>query len=338
MNGERFVRCLNGLTNSASTSEVSGRSSMDCIQMCSRTHDCSGVNICPGSMSGQFKCGFTVGLHQGDCMDMSAASQPSCYYVQRKDKTVTTTTTSVTTTTTPTSTTPLLCQNGGTLNGNQCDCLYKYIGAACEKHARDCSEAYDNGKQDGAEEALFIRPTGAPAPIKVRCQYSWGGATILLQWKSSISNFNQDFATLKAGIGDDPMVGNYFVGLDSLYYFTSQADYELNFQANNFEDHIYNNFTFGPESSSYAISYDQFSSGIYGDGFAVSPPLTFSAEGHDTDGCYAAKGKAGWYGAGCTGYPTFTDGNFDWSNGNEGTVSVDSLFMKFVRQSPYYDD
>lgn len=77
-----FRKCPKGQKNPNGIPEVSKRSPVDCVRMCSQTHGCSGVNICP-DMSGQVTCAMTGDPHPGECTGLTAASQPSCYYAHR---------------------------------------------------------------------------------------------------------------------------------------------------------------------------------------------------------------------------------------------------------------
>ncbi|XP_070176512.1 uncharacterized protein [Littorina saxatilis] len=241
------------------------------------------------------------------------------------------------TTTTEATTTELLCQNGGTPNGDHCNCTIEYGGRLCHRRIRDCSELFERGFEGPEDVTYMIQPAGTPAPYPVWCQFRWGGVTYLLQ-RTDTSNFNKNYITLRdQGIGTDPLSLNYFAGLEKLHQFTSQADYQLNLNIR--KSLNYENFTIGPEATAYIIGYDLYDPRVpYIDGLAFSPPMKFSADGFDTNGCYTARGVPGWYGTDCSGYSFFTDGPFYWKYNASTTSALTKLRMQFVRKSPFYDE
>ncbi|KAK7094824.1 uncharacterized protein [Littorina saxatilis] len=263
----------------------------------------------------------------------TATSEPTT----QSPKATTTIHEATTTTTAEATTTELVCQNGGTPNGDHCNCTIEYGGRSCHRRIRDCSELYERGFIGPEDVTYMIQPVGTPAPYPVWCQFRWGGVTYLLQ-RTDTSNFNKNYITLRdQGIGTDPLSLNYFAGLEKLHQFTFQADYQLNFNVR--KSLNYWNFTIGPEATAYVIGYDQYDPKLpYIDGLAFSPPMKFSADGFDTNGCYTARGVPGWYGTDCSGYSFFTDGPFYWKYNASTTSALTKLRMQFVRSSPFYDE
>ena len=101
----------------------------------------------------------------------------------------------------------------------------------------------------------------------------------------------------------------------------------------------YDGFTVGPESTSYAVTFDQFysDSDDIGNGFSASLPVKFSAQGHDINGCYSHNNMAGWYGQDCSGYSIFSASSLYWPK--DGVAEeIDNMEFNLVRVSPYYDE
>ncbi|XP_070175554.1 fibrinogen gamma chain-like [Littorina saxatilis] len=346
---EQFHTCPRGfLTGASSSYQVSVRSRLECMQMCSRTHSCCGVNICPSGFNGEVNCGITEEVQSEVCKNLIAAEKVSCYFAQKKEQPQEPTTEAeeTTTSTTPTTqeptTTELWCRNGGTLNNGKCDCTIEFGGRACERLIRDCSEAFQNGYTTQPEGVYEIQPKSSPVSFPVRCEFTWGVTAVFRRLDTSL--FNRDWNELAhTGINPhDPNIYDYFVGLQQLHEMTSQAAYELNVVAwigSYSKSILYDNFTVGPESTHYAVTYSRFRPNTdFQDGFAAPPPIVFSALYRDVNGCFGQKGAAGWYGVDCSGFSLFTDGAFYWPGTGSEPVPLDRVEIKFVRQSDFYDD
>nr|KAG5691739.1 hypothetical protein BaRGS_010242 [Batillaria attramentaria] len=94
-------------------------------------------------------------------------------------------------------------------------------------------------------------------------------------------SFDVTWATATAGIGD-PAAGDFFIGLDKLHYLTQTLGFIHFFMRSaTGSKHIINyfDFTVGPESSSYQLSYRWPAI----NGFAAEPPLIFSTPDHDRE-------------------------------------------------------
>ncbi|XP_070175641.1 ficolin-1-A-like [Littorina saxatilis] len=168
------------------------------------------------------------------------------------------------------------------------------------------------------------------------------------------SNFNKDWNTCKVGFGDDLFVNpnsyNFFIGLEKLHQLTQQASYRFELYIDYYTNYnydyntqqgsaIYHNFTIGPESESYALTFDPFDTvaSTIDNGFSSSPPLKFEADGKYL--CYKYGGVAAWFGSDCEGYTVFTDGQFRWTvNGPYSTqYIVKMLEFRLVRSSAFYE-
>ena len=178
------------------------------------------------------------------------------------------------------------------------------------------------------------------ALFQVICDFQWGGITYPFR-RSSASDFNQDWATCKAGFGDDlwsiPNSNNFFIGLENLHHLLKQATFELHIYMHPWKGASYDNFTIGPEPTSYAVTFDQFRTNGVDDGFSSSTPVLFSASGNDVNGCYSQRSMAGWYGSDCTGFSMFVTGSYYWPVSGQAE-QIGGMEFNLLRMSPYYDD
>ncbi|XP_070176515.1 microfibril-associated glycoprotein 4-like [Littorina saxatilis] len=244
-------------------------------------------------------------------------------------------------------TTELVCQNGGTPNGDRCDCPVEFGGRTCYRHIRDCTEPFARGHTSDVMGQYLIHPQGAPTPFMVRCRFNNDGITYPLR-RFNEESFCQDLATCTVHSGDnletDPNPRNFFIGLENLHNLLNQATYDLHvsmmFADGSSGSAIYRNFNIGPGYTDFKISFDGYDPTSDADqGFSIALPVVFSADGIDVYGCFAELGVAGWYGTDCVGYSMFADmGQLVWPVG--GTERpVEQLDFLVIRMSPLdYDE
>ena len=79
----QYTKCPKGFETEHAVYSAPGRSPLDCIQRCSQTNGCSGVNICPTGLHRKVVCGLAEVVQPGICAKLSAAASPSCYYAQK---------------------------------------------------------------------------------------------------------------------------------------------------------------------------------------------------------------------------------------------------------------
>ena len=101
---------------------------------------------------------------------------------------------------------------------------------------------------------------------------------------------------------------------------------------------FYENFTVGPESTSYAVTFDSFRPKGVDNGFSTSAPVVFNAQGNDVNGCFNQRKSAGWYGADCSGYSMFSSGGSLYWPVTGQPKAIGSMEFNLVRMSSYYDD
>ncbi|KAK7505134.1 hypothetical protein BaRGS_00003704 [Batillaria attramentaria] len=257
-----YTKCPRGLISNGQQMEVvTGQSEVDCAARCSQAAGCVGVNVCQTGQNGQVSCTLLSDTDPSGCGSLGVAVSPGCVFMHNGTTDAGTITAA-----------PLVCQNGGSPAPSQdkCLCPIQYSGTTCERLIRDCSEVYENGYQSAGFNGLYdIEPVGAASPFKVPCQFdSAGGDTVVFRrTTTSTSLFNQNWATMKAGVNlpissvDD----EFFIGLENLHQLLLQGDYQLNvfMIRNDGSDGTasYDNFRIGDEATKYELSYDSFSTG-----------------------------------------------------------------------------
>ncbi|KAK7107398.1 hypothetical protein V1264_015335 [Littorina saxatilis] len=241
-----------------------------------------------------------------------------------------------------------MCENGGSLDGQQCRCPSQYAGDRCQRYIRDCKEAHANGYQSHAYNGVYlIQPATAPAPFKVRCDAAAGGLT--MSFKRTTANFNVDWATAKEGINNDLAndLNNFFIGLDNLHHLLLQAKYCLTHVFTKYDNDwtlsasaFYSNLTIGVDSTFFSLTYSKFSTSTNDpsdNGFDAAGPLLFAAVDRDPTGCAVAHGGApGWYGSDCGGYSLFADPVVWPVLGSPRTCMLTLIYVS--RVGPLYDD
>lgn len=181
------------------------------------------------------------------------------------------------------------------------------------------------------------------------CTFVGYGVTYPFRRVSSPADlwFNKGWEEAKRGIGADAStiadLTNFFIGLDRLHEIVSQAEYHNHVLSmynggSAYASAHYKNFTVGPESSGYELSYSAFywEYNPADDGLNVSAgPVVFSTIDHDPRGCAARRGAAGWYGSDdCQGYSMFADPLLWPVHGVDQQVQL--TVFNLQRQSDFY--
>ncbi|KAK7095311.1 hypothetical protein V1264_006737 [Littorina saxatilis] len=325
------------------------RSPLTCFKMCSQSSACEGVSVClieqtatMARLERKVNCTLLSGVDSDGCDGMVAAESSSCYSARKKQSKVETTTEAEVQTTTE-----LVCQNGGHVNGSECWCTKQYGGRTCERLIRDCTEPYDRGFLSPDHDGVYdIQPVASPHPFKVVCGMKYGGITFLIK-KNSLS-LPLNWSAFKAGFGDNlnvvPDSENYFIGMDNLYFVTSQAPNNVHFLfhgVGTFVSAFYDNFAVGDEASSYDLSYSRFFTIPKGndyrtetavDGFEnATAPIKF-ATGDRNQGC--AIDGPGWYGVNCLGSSPFAG---IWPT-ESGEIRFTGVEIALVRTWEFYQN
>uniref|UniRef100_A0A5F4W7J7 Fibrinogen-like protein 1 n=1 Tax=Callithrix jacchus TaxID=9483 RepID=A0A5F4W7J7_CALJA len=135
----------------------------------------------------------------------------------------------------------------------------------------DCSEVFNDGyKLSGFYK---IKPLQSPAEFSVYCDMSDGGGWTVIQRRSDGSeNFNRGWNDYENGFGNFVQKrGEYWLGNKNLHLLTTQEDYTLKIDLEDFEKNSryaqYKNFKVGDEKNFYELNIGEYS-GTAGDSLA----------------------------------------------------------------------
>ncbi|XP_019626382.1 PREDICTED: microfibril-associated glycoprotein 4-like [Branchiostoma belcheri] len=185
-------------------------------------------------------------------------------------------------------------------------------------YLHDCAEIHTAAAMFGTVSSGVhdIKPDGLASPISVYCDQTTdgGGWTVIQRRFDGYIDFNRGYNAFKYGFG--PANGEYWLGLENMYYLTNQNPYELYIELEDWSDVVkyarYDSFSVGGDP--YHLHVSGFS-GTAGDGFYVSDPSdagylngqAFSARQVDNDSrddisCAAGSGvpTGGWWYKGCS--------------------------------------
>ncbi|KAF1373436.1 hypothetical protein PFLUV_G00238840 [Perca fluviatilis] len=169
----------------------------------------------------------------------------------------------------------------------------------------DCSDIYnnDNSRPSGV---YTIYPIGATSAVQVYCDMdSQGGRwTVFQRRMDGTVNFYRGWDQYKTGFGI--AAGEYWLGLESLFYLTQKKKYELLVDMEDFEGNKvfarYSSFSIDPESSGYTLHVSGFTDGGAGDSLIAHNGMKFTTFDKDQDpwdgNCARSFLGAFWY-AGC---------------------------------------
>ncbi|KAJ0050883.1 hypothetical protein NL108_009324 [Boleophthalmus pectinirostris] len=171
---------------------------------------------------------------------------------------------------------------------------------------RDCSEIFEDGNV--ASGLYVIRPDGVPSALTVYCDMSDGGGwTVFQRRRDGTESFDRAWVEYKQGFGDlFSAGGEFWLGNDPLHHLTSQGQYELRINMEDFENNQrfaeYKNFKVDGEKDAYQLHVGEYS-GNAGDAFGPSV-LKFSTFDHptltsDEDAQCIGHNRAGWWFSRC---------------------------------------
>ncbi|KAK7094790.1 hypothetical protein V1264_006293 [Littorina saxatilis] len=271
-----------------------------CFESCTADDTCKSLNVCPsGQRAGHSDCQLMDDRMSKFCYGLSPDPEQDCFHAEKH----------------------IQCRNGATVRADgSCRCALCYKGETCQENARDCKEARevlspDSGYSLSSGHDCTVRPTTATHPFTVRCPFGSSNETSVfmrvqadngwsgIEWKS------QKWNAYKTGMGTHGSL-NFFIGLENLHYFLSQAQFRLNLFTSYYPlagelappptVNSYKNFSIANETSRYALSYvlytnTQQESTPETEGFkAANVSHPFCTEDNDCGTCAKDKGP-GWY-------------------------------------------
>ncbi|KAF3702233.1 Microfibril-associated glycoprotein 4 36 kDa microfibril-associated glycoprotein [Channa argus] len=166
----------------------------------------------------------------------------------------------------------------------------------------DCTELYnqDNSRPSGV---YTIFPIGATSAIQVHCDMnSLGGQWTVFQRRIDGSvNFYRPWDQYKMGFGN--AAGEYWLGLENLFYMTLRKKYELLVDMEDFDGNKafarYSSFSIDSEFEGYRLNVSEFTNGGAGDALTYHNGQKFSTFDKDQDSypnnCAKSFMGAFWY-------------------------------------------
>ncbi|XP_062855852.1 fibrinogen-like protein 1 [Trichomycterus rosablanca] len=231
-----------------------------------------------------------------------------------------------------------------------------------EKHYTDCAQIFNDGNSRSG--FYMIKPVNSPDQIRVYCDMTEGGGWTVFQRRSDGSqSFDRDWNDYKTGFGDmESANGEFWLGNDNLHYLTSQGEYNLRINLEDFEGRhrfaTYKKFKVDSEENRYQLQFGEYT-GNAGDSLSGSyhpevqywashRGMKFSTKDKDNDryerSC-ALEDKAGWWFNRCHSanlnglyykgpYSAVTDDGIVWYTWHGWWYSLKSVQMK-IRPSEF---
>uniref|UniRef100_A0AAY5KCN9 Fibrinogen-like protein 1 n=2 Tax=Esox lucius TaxID=8010 RepID=A0AAY5KCN9_ESOLU len=149
---------------------------------------------------------------------------------------------------------------------------------------KDCSEIFKDGNT--ATGLYMVRPDQSPNSFMVFCDMSDGGGwTVFQRRRDGTESFDRAWVEYKHGFGDSLSDGEFWLGNDPLHYLTSQGDYDLKINMEDFDGNQrfakYNNFKVDDEKDQYQLHLGEYT-GNAGDALPEAhPPAGTKPDGRD---------------------------------------------------------
>uniref|UniRef100_A0A3Q3WJV6 Fibrinogen C-terminal domain-containing protein n=1 Tax=Mola mola TaxID=94237 RepID=A0A3Q3WJV6_MOLML len=164
---------------------------------------------------------------------------------------------------------------------------------------RDCQHVLDSGET--ASAIYLLRPQSTNRLLQAWCQQSHaqGGWTVIQRRQDGSVNFFRTWEQYKQGFGN--LDGEYWLGLEHLYWITRQAQYKLRVTLEDWQGRQvfaeYDSFHLEPENDWYRLRLGQYS-GNAGDSLSWHNNKAFTTLDRDKDsytGNCAHYQKGGWW-------------------------------------------
>ncbi|KAE8301125.1 Fibrinogen-like protein 1 Precursor [Larimichthys crocea] len=127
---------------------------------------------------------------------------------------------------------------------------------------RDCSEVFADGNV--ASGLYVIHPDGSPTALSVYCDMNNGGGwTVFQRRRDGTESFDRAWVEYKHGFGDlfSPD-GEFWLGNEPLHYLTSQGNYDLRIDMEDFEGNQryaeYKNFKVDDEKDQFQLHLGEY--------------------------------------------------------------------------------
>ncbi|XP_052366422.1 fibrinogen-like protein 1 [Oncorhynchus keta] len=126
---------------------------------------------------------------------------------------------------------------------------------------KDCAEIFKDG--NSVSGLYMIRPDQAPSSFMVFCDMSDGGGwTVIQRRKDGTESFDRAWVEYKHGFGGSESDGEFWLGNDPLHYLTSQGDYNLKINMEDFDGNQrfakYKNMKVDDEKNQYKLNLGEY--------------------------------------------------------------------------------
>uniref|UniRef100_A0A8C2ZTX8 Angiopoietin-like 6 n=1 Tax=Cyclopterus lumpus TaxID=8103 RepID=A0A8C2ZTX8_CYCLU len=164
---------------------------------------------------------------------------------------------------------------------------------------RDCQHVQESGETTSG--IYLLRPQSANRLLQAWCEQSraQGGWTVIQRRQDGSVNFFRTWEQYKQGFGN--LDGEYWLGLEHLYWLTKQAQYKLRVALEDWQGRQvfaeYDSFRLEPESDWYRLRLGQYH-GTAGDSLSWHNNKAFTTLDRDKDsytGNCAHYQKGGWW-------------------------------------------
>ncbi|XP_035685156.1 uncharacterized protein LOC118421761 [Branchiostoma floridae] len=175
---------------------------------------------------------------------------------------------------------------------------------------RDCSDLLQEGYDSSGIYTIYpfsndVQDSGRSVGVFCDMTTDGGGWTVFQRRQDGSEDFYRGWADYKAGFGK--LDGEFWLGNDKLHQLTSQAQYELRVDLEDFEGNSayaqYQVFTVGSEAARYMLTIGNYT-GTAGNSMAAHNGMAFSTKDRDYDtagsswSC-AQNYKGAWWYAAC---------------------------------------
>ncbi|XP_007910281.1 angiopoietin-related protein 2 [Callorhinchus milii] len=213
----------------------------------------------------------------------------------------------------------------------------------------DCLEALEGGQE--ANGIYLLKPENTNRLMQVWCdqRHDPGGWTVIQRRQDGSVNFFRNWETYKQGFGN--IDGEYWLGLENIYWLTSQGNYKLLITMEDWQGRKvfaeYASFRLEPENDYYKLRVGRYH-GNAGDSFTWHNGKQFTTLDRDRDaytGNCAHYQKGGWWYNACAhsnlngvwyrgGHyrSKYQDGVY-WAEFRGGAYSLKSVVM-MIRPNP----
>ncbi|XP_061170008.1 fibrinogen-like protein A [Saccostrea echinata] len=268
--------------------ELRVKSKVSCAILCLQYEmSCRGFELY--RMSSVTSCRLFYTASRQNCAPSSSST--SSFYRRKITYEMTTSIILTTTITEELTTSDILCQNGGTLTGSTCSCVFGCSGQYCQTCINECKDATGVSGTGIA----WIKPSGFDVAKQVWCNFDHG-VTYFQVRKFGNVNFNRSFAEYENGFGDAN--GDYWLGNRYVYILTNLRGFNAGFtlmKSGNSVKIYYYDFVVLDSTASYAVQYSSTSSASY-------PAFNGKAfQAYDTvSACALSIGCGWWFGSTCS--------------------------------------